>query len=64
MIARSNHNHAEKVKAQRDELLAALKELDKQCAMTHKYWGEDGNLREANAAVAAAKALIAEIEGA
>lgn len=46
------------------ELLSALKDLFKQCAMTHRYWGDGDNTRQADEAVERAKNLINTIEGA
>jgi hypothetical protein len=40
----------------------ALKELFEQCAMVHKYWGEDSNTQQANDAIANARAAIAKAE--
>jgi hypothetical protein len=39
-------------------MLAALKALFKECAMTHKHWGEGSNTKEAQAAIEAAQAAI------
>jgi hypothetical protein len=43
-------------------MLEALKSLFEHCAMVHKHWGENSNQREANAAIAAAHAVIAKAE--
>ena len=40
------------------ELLAALKDLFKHCAMIHKYGGEISNAKEADAAIKSAHAAI------
>jgi hypothetical protein len=42
------------------DLLASLEGLFEQCAMTHKYWGDGSNTKEADAAIAAARAAIAK----
>jgi len=44
-------------------LLEALKSLFEHCAMVHKHWGEGSNQKEANAAIADAKAAIAKATG-
>jgi hypothetical protein len=44
------------------DLLAALKGLFEHCAMTHKYWGDNCNLKEANAAEQAAREAIKQAE--
>jgi len=44
------------------ELLEALKALFEHCEMVHNRWGEDSNLTEANAAIAAGRAAIAKAE--
>jgi hypothetical protein len=44
-------------------LLDALNRLFKECAMIHKYGGTADNTKEADAAIAAARALISELEG-
>lgn len=41
-------------------MLAALQGLFAHCAMVHKHWGEGCNQREADAAIAQARAAIAE----
>ena len=45
------------------ELLAALKGLFEHCAMIHRVWGDGSNQKEADAAIAAGKAAIAQAEG-
>ena len=45
------------------ELLGALKELFKHCAMIHNTWGDGSNQKEADAAISNAKAIIAKAEG-
>ena len=42
------------------EMLEALKSLFEHCAMVHKHWGENSNQKEADAAIAAARAVIAK----
>ena len=44
-------------------LLEALKGLFEHCAMVHKRWGDDSNIKEANAAISAGQAAIALAEG-
>lgn len=46
------------------DMLAALKALYEQCAMTQKYWGDGANTRAADEAIAAGLAAIAKAEGA
>jgi hypothetical protein len=45
------------------DLLMAMKELFKQCAMIHRYGGETCNQKEADAAIKAGLAAIAKAEG-
>lgn len=52
----------EAITAQRDELLAALKDLFANCAMVHSQWGENSNQIGADAAIEQAKAAIANAE--
>jgi hypothetical protein len=42
------------------ELLAALSDLFKHCAMVHRHWGEGSNQKESDAAIAAARAALAK----
>ena len=42
------------------ELLEALENLYRHCAMIHSQWGEGSNQREADAAIAAGHAAIAK----
>jgi hypothetical protein len=42
--------------------LEALKSLFEHCAMVHMHWGENSNQKEADAAIAAARAVIAKAE--
>ena len=42
------------------DLLEALKAVFEHCEMVHNRWGEDSNLTEANAAIAAGRAAIAK----
>jgi hypothetical protein len=44
--------------AHADKLAEALRELFKQCAMVHKYWGEACNQAEADAAVTLANSAL------
>jgi hypothetical protein len=44
-------------------LLEALEGLFEHCAMVHKHWGEGSNQREADAAIDAARAAIAQAAG-
>jgi len=44
------------------DMLAALKELFRECAMVHKYWGENCNQSAADAAVTKANAAIFKAE--
>lgn len=45
------------------DLLAALEALFDNCAMIHSRWGDEYNQKEANAAIAAARAAIAKAKG-
>jgi len=45
------------------ELLKALEELFRHCTMTHKYWGDGCNQKEADAAITAARNAIAKAKG-
>ncbi len=47
-----------------DKLAEALRELFKQCAMVHKYWGENCNQAEADAAVTLANSALHAYEAA
>jgi hypothetical protein len=42
------------------ELLDALKALFDNCQMIHKHWGDGDNTKEADAAIASARAAIAK----
>jgi len=44
------------------DLLEAMKELFEQCAMIHKYYGENYNQKEADAAISKAEQAIAKAE--
>jgi hypothetical protein len=53
-------------KAVRDaapEMLEALKNLYKHCAMIHSQWGDGCNREEADAAILAGRAVIKRAEG-
>jgi hypothetical protein len=45
-----------------DELIAALRGLFEHCAMVHKHWGDGDNTRQADAAVASARAALAKVQ--
>lgn len=45
------------------DLLTALNGLFEHCAMVHKHWGDGNNQKEADAAIAAARAAIAAATG-
>lgn len=45
------------------ELLAAMQDIFAQCAMTHKHWGDGDNNKQADAAVARARAAIKAAKG-
>lgn len=45
-----------------DALLDALQGLFNHCCMTHKHWGDGNNQKEADRAIKAAKAAIAQAE--
>ncbi len=45
------------------DLLAALRSLFENCAMIHSQWGDNDNKKEADAAIASARAAIAKAEG-
>jgi hypothetical protein len=49
-------------KASAEGLAEALKTLFRECVMVHKYWGENCNRAEANAAVTKASAVLAQFE--
>ena len=42
------------------ELLQAIKDLFRECAMVHKSWGDGDNTKEADAAIKRAKDAIAK----
>lgn len=44
-------------------MLAALVGLFEHCAMVHKRWGDNGNQKESDSAIAAARAAIAAATG-
>jgi hypothetical protein len=46
-----------------DQLLEALEGLFEHCEMVHKHWGEGCNQREADTAIAKARAAIAKATG-
>lgn len=46
-----------------DEAIEALKALFEHCSMIHNTWGEGCNQREADAAIAAGRALLAKAAG-
>jgi len=47
-----------------DALVGSLKALFEHCAMIHKYWGDNSNTKEADAAIKSAHAtLISATEG-
>lgn len=46
------------------DLLEVLKALFEHCAMIHNKWGDGSNQREADAAIAAGRAAIAQAEAA
>ncbi len=43
------------------ELVAALNGLFEHCAMPHKHWGEGSNAKQADAAIAYARATLAKV---
>lgn len=45
------------------ELLQAILDLFRECAMVHKYWGDGANTKEADAAIKRAKDAIAKATG-
>jgi hypothetical protein len=45
------------------DLLKALKDLFKHCAMVHKHWGENCNQKEADLAISTALAAITKAKG-
>ena len=45
------------------DLLEALEGLFEQCTMTHKFWGDNDNLKAANNAIKAAKDAIKKATG-
>lgn len=45
------------------DLVSAMGRLFEHCAMVHKYWGENCNQREADAAIANARALLTRVRG-
>jgi hypothetical protein len=44
------------------ELADALRAVFEHCAMVHKRWGDGSNAKQADAAVAAARAVLAKLE--
>ena len=46
----------------RDNLLSAMKELFIQCAMIHKYGGDNCNQKESDAAIKAGREAITKAE--
>jgi hypothetical protein len=52
----------EAYKAHACKLAEALREIFRQCACVHKYWGEGCNQREADAAVTQASEALAAYE--
>lgn len=45
--------------AEEPAAVAALRELFEQCAMPHRFWGEESNQKEADAAIEAGRAVLA-----
>lgn len=45
------------------ELFAALQALFEHCVMTHKHWGEGDNMKQADAAQAAAHLAMSKVRG-
>ncbi len=45
-----------------DALISALQGLFEHCAMVHKHWGDGSNQKEADAAITAARATLAEVQ--
>jgi len=45
------------------ELLQTLEDLFTHCVMTHKYWGDGSNQKEADAAIVAARHTINKAKG-
>ena len=45
------------------ELLQAILDLFRECAIVHKYWGDGANTKEADAAIKRAKDAIAKATG-
>lgn len=45
------------------EMYQALHDLFEQCAMTHKYWGENCNREQADDAIRRGQELLDQIEG-
>jgi len=45
------------------DLLESMQALFKHCSMIHSVWGENCNLKEANAAIERARAAIAKAKG-
>ena len=62
-LACTDHKANGRLIAAAPEMLEALRAILRECAITHKHWGEGSNLKEANAAVDSARAAIARAEG-
>lgn len=63
LIPEDENNANARLIAAAPELLEALQALFEHCAMTHKHWGENSNLKESNAAQEAARAAISKALG-
>jgi hypothetical protein len=46
-----------------DALVDVLERLFEHCAMIHKHWGDNSNQKQADAAIADAKELLAKVKG-
>lgn len=62
-VANATVYHGARLISAAPDLLASLESLFEHCVMVHSKWGEGCNQREANAAIAAARAAIASAKG-
>ncbi len=46
---------------ERDELREVLTALFEQCVMVHKHWGDGNNVKEADAAIDRARAVLSKV---
>jgi hypothetical protein len=58
-----NQVHNAVLLAAAPDLLKAMESLFNNCQMIHSHWGDNSNAKEADAAIAAARAAIAKATG-